>query len=52
VTFDEFKVGDTPTIVIVANILATGTIVNSVSVWSDNADWFPTDNTGSVTIQA
>lgn len=52
VTFDEFKVGDTPTITIEANIIGTGTIVNSVSAWSDNADWFPTDNTGSVTIQA
>lgn len=51
VKFDEVKVGDTPTITIVANILGTGTIVNSVSVWSDNADWFPTDNTGSATIQ-
>jgi uncharacterized repeat protein (TIGR01451 family) len=51
VAFNEIKLGDKPTVTIVANIMGTGTIVNSVSAWSDNADWFPTDNTASATIQ-
>lgn len=51
VTFDTIEVGDTPEITLVADIQGSGTISNSMSVWSMNPDWFPIDNVATVNIQ-
>lgn len=51
VTYGTIALGSTPKVTIVATILGTGTITDSMVVWSENTDWFPVDNTASATIQ-
>lgn len=51
VKFAEIDIGVTPRVTIVATILLSGTIRNPLTVWSENTDWFPFDNTTTVSIQ-
>jgi uncharacterized repeat protein (TIGR01451 family)/CSLREA domain-containing protein len=51
VMFANIAVGATPKVTIVALILQSGTIRNPLTVWSENTDWFPFDNTTTVLIQ-
>lgn len=51
VTFPRIDIGATPRVTIVANVLLSGTIRNPLTVWSENTDWFPFDNTTAVSIQ-
>jgi CSLREA domain-containing protein len=50
VKFAKIRVGQTPKITITALIATLGTIENTVVVWSENPDWFPYDNTKTVSI--
>ena len=40
-----------PKVTIVATIAGTGRIDAPLTVWSENTDWFPVDNTATATIQ-
>lgn len=51
VTFANIGIGVTPEVTIVATILGSGAIDNTMNVWSENTDWFPWDNTMTVRIQ-
>jgi uncharacterized repeat protein (TIGR01451 family)/CSLREA domain-containing protein len=51
VTYSSVELGSAPVVTIKAVIQSSSKIVNTTTVWSDNPDWYPVDNTASMTIQ-
>jgi hypothetical protein len=45
------RLSDTPKVVIAAVIVGSGTIDLPYTVWSENTDWYPTDNSMMTSIQ-
>ena len=51
VTYASVALGSSPVVTIKAAIQSSSKIVDTATVWSENPDWYPVDNTGVMTIQ-
>jgi CSLREA domain-containing protein/uncharacterized repeat protein (TIGR01451 family) len=51
VTFGSIALTETPRVTIIATIIGSGKIDTPLSVWSENTDWYPTDNNALASIQ-